>query len=90
MSLSTALTSTANTESLENVTTTNENHNKQYLCLVCVITAGLLDDDLGSDEQEIIEMIHLILDVDQKKVCLLNYFLIKIVQNNNFSVLNRL
>lgn len=43
---------------------------KQYLCLFNVITSGLLDENLGSDEQEIIEMIYLIIDVDQKKVCL--------------------
>jgi hypothetical protein len=48
---------------------TNTANNKQYLCLFHVITAGLLDESMGSDEQEIIEMIHLIIDVDQKKVC---------------------
>ncbi len=43
--------------------------NKQYLCLFSLITAGLLDEDMGSDEQEVIEMINLIIDVDQRKVC---------------------
>jgi hypothetical protein len=52
-----------------------EINNKQYLCLFHVITAGLLDENIGSDEQEIIEMIYLIIDVDQKKVCLLDYSL---------------
>lgn len=47
---------------------TNTYHKKQYLCLFSVITAGLLDEDIGSDEQEIIEMINLIIDVDQRKV----------------------
>jgi epithelial splicing regulatory protein 1/2 len=31
------------------------------------MTAGLLDEGMGSDEQEIIEMINLIIDVDQRK-----------------------
>ena len=54
---------------LANVQTKYDHHaNKQYLCLFSVITAGLLDDDLGSDEQEIIEMINLIMDVDTRKV----------------------
>jgi hypothetical protein len=47
-----------------------ENDNKQYLCLFYLITAGLLNENIGSDEEEIIEMIYLIIDVDQKKVCL--------------------
>ncbi|UJR28830.1 hypothetical protein I4U23_010054 [Adineta vaga] len=46
---------------------TNSTKTKQYLCLFSVITAGLLDDDMGSDEQEIIEMICLIIDVDQRQ-----------------------
>jgi hypothetical protein len=50
---------------------TNTTNNKQYLCLFSLITAGLLDEDMGSDEQEIIEMINLIIDVDQRKVCFL-------------------
>ena len=41
---------------------------KQYLCLFHLMTAGLLDENIGSDEQEIIEMIYLIIDVDEKKV----------------------
>jgi hypothetical protein len=32
------------------------------------MTAGLLDEAMGSDEQEIIEMINLIIDVEQRKV----------------------
>ncbi len=57
---------------IANVETYTDNNNKQYLCLFHVITSGLLDENIGSDEQEIIEMIHLIIDVDQKKVwCLL-------------------
>jgi hypothetical protein len=57
---------------IANVETNTENNNKQYLCLFHVITSGLLDENIGSDEQEIIEMIHLIIDVDQKKVwCLI-------------------
>jgi len=47
---------------------TNTYNNKQYLCLFSVITAGLLDEDMGSDEQEIVEMINLIIDVDQRQV----------------------
>ena len=43
--------------------------NKQYLCLFSLMTAGLLEEGMGSDEQEIIEMINLIIDVDQRKVC---------------------
>ena len=50
-----------------NVQTTASN-GKQYLCLLSLVTAGLLDDEMGSDEQEIIEMISLIVDVDQKTV----------------------
>jgi hypothetical protein len=46
----------------------NTTTNKQYLCLFSVITAGLLGEDVGSDEQEIIEMINLIIDVDQRQV----------------------
>jgi hypothetical protein len=46
----------------------NIDNQKQYLCLFSLITAGLLDEDMGSDEQEITEMINLILDVDEKKV----------------------
>jgi hypothetical protein len=45
----------------------NNNH-KQYLCLFHLITAGLLDENIGSDEQEIIEMIYLIIDIDRKQV----------------------
>ncbi|CAF3479394.1 unnamed protein product [Adineta steineri] len=51
---------------------TNTTTKKQYLCLFSVITAGLLDDDLGSDEQEITEMINLIIDVDQKRMVALH------------------
>jgi hypothetical protein len=51
------------------------NDPKEYLCLFHVITAGLLDDNIGSDEQEIIEMIYLIIDLDQRKVCLFDYYL---------------
>lgn len=47
----------------------NHGNNKQYLCLFSLITAGLLDEDMGSDEQEIIEMIYLIIDADERKVC---------------------
>jgi len=50
-----------------NVETNSYNH-KQYLSLCSIITAGLLNEDLGSDEQEIIEMINLIIDVDERKV----------------------
>ncbi len=47
---------------------TNTCANKQYLCLFSLMTAGLLDEAMGSDEQEIIEMINLIIDVEQRKV----------------------
>ena len=47
---------------------TRPTKNKQYLCLFSVITAGLLDEDIGSDEQEIIEIVNVIIDVDQKQV----------------------
>lgn len=47
------------------------NKTKQYLCLFHLITSGLLDEHLGSDEHEIIEIIYLIIDIDEKKVCLL-------------------
>ncbi|CAF4327937.1 unnamed protein product [Rotaria sp. Silwood2] len=47
---------------------TNTDTNKQYLCLFSLITAGLLDEDMGSDEQEIIEMIYLIIDTDERKM----------------------
>ncbi|CAF1600804.1 unnamed protein product, partial [Adineta ricciae] len=40
---------------------------KQYLCLFHAITSGLLADNLGSDEQEIIEMIYLIIDIEGKQ-----------------------
>ncbi len=46
-----------------------ETNTGKYLCLFHVITAGLLDENLGSDEQEIIEMIYLIIDINEKKVC---------------------
>jgi hypothetical protein len=52
---------------------TNTTHKKQYLCLFHVITSGLLDENIGSDEQEIIEMINLIIDIDEKKVCELEF-----------------
>jgi len=55
---------------------TNTYNNKQYLCLFSVITAGLLDEDMGSDEQEIVEMINLIIDVDQRKVCIFESFIL--------------
>ncbi|CAF4016969.1 unnamed protein product [Rotaria sordida] len=68
MSSSSSLPSTTTIVPLANVeTNTKTNNNKQYLCLFYVITAGLLDENMGSDEQEIIEMIHLIIDVDEKK-----------------------
>ena len=57
----TAVVSNANVE-------TNSYNHKQYLSLCSIITAGLLNEDLGSDEQEIIEMINLIIDVDERKV----------------------
>ncbi|CAF1344615.1 unnamed protein product [Rotaria sordida] len=59
--LTTAVVPIANVE-------TNTDNNKQYLCLFSLITAGLLDEDMGSDEQEIIEMIYLIIDTDQRKM----------------------
>lgn len=40
----------------------------EYLCLFHLITAGLLEESLGSDEQEIIEMIFLIIDAKEKRV----------------------
>ncbi|CAF4533884.1 unnamed protein product, partial [Rotaria sp. Silwood1] len=67
MSSSSSLSSTTTVVLQANVETNTENYNKQYLCLFYVITAGMLDEDMGSDEQEIIEMIHLIIDVDQKQ-----------------------
>ena len=57
----TAVVSSANIE-------TNTYSHKQYLSLCSIITAGLLNDDLGTDEQEIIEMVNLIIDVDERKV----------------------
>ncbi|CAF4135940.1 unnamed protein product, partial [Rotaria magnacalcarata] len=50
----------------------NNDNNKQYLCLFSLITAGLLDQDMGSDEQEIVEMIYLIIDADQRKTVTLH------------------
>ena len=47
--------------------------NKQYLCLFSLITAGLLDEAMGSDEQEIIEMISLVIDVEQRKVWITSF-----------------
>ena len=41
---------------------------KNYLCCFSVITGGQLDDTLGSDEAEIIEMINIIIDVNNRKV----------------------
>ena len=49
------------------------NSPKRYLCLFHLITAGLLDENIGSDEQEIVEMIYLIIDLDQIKVDFRNY-----------------
>ena len=49
------------------------NSPKRYLCLFHLITAGLLDENIGSDEQEIIEMIYLIIDLDQIKVDFSDY-----------------
>ena len=66
-SLSSSSPSTTAVVSIANVET-NTYANKQYLCLFSLITAGLLDEAMGSDEQEIIEMISLIIDVEQKKV----------------------
>lgn len=51
-----------------NLITLTGNSPRRYLCLFHLITAGLFDDQLGSDEQEIIEMIYLIIDVEQNKV----------------------
>ncbi|CAF3725437.1 unnamed protein product [Adineta steineri] len=68
-SITTTVVSIAN---IETNTEHNNNNNKQYLCLFHLITAGLLDDNIGSDEQEIIEMIHLIIDVDEKKTVALH------------------
>ena len=67
-SSSSPLSSTTAVVPAANVQTTASN-GKQYLCLLSLVTAGLLDDEMGSDEQEIIEMIHLIVDVDQRTVC---------------------
>jgi hypothetical protein len=53
------------------------NDPKRYLCLFHLITAGFLDENIGSDEQEIIEMIYLIIDIDQKKVCVNFNFLVR-------------
>jgi len=76
---SSSLPSTTTAAPIANVeTNTENNNNKQYLCLFHLITAGLLDENLGSDEQEIIEMIYLIIDVDEKKVCLFDYILTQI------------
>ena len=44
-------------------------NSKSYLCLFHLITAGLLDDNLGLDEQDIIEICFLIIDIQEKKVC---------------------
>ncbi len=64
--------STTAVEPIANVETTTSN-DKQYLCLFFLITAGLLDEEMGSDEQEIIEMINLIIDVEQRKVGFLEF-----------------
>ena len=64
--LTTAVVPIANVE-------TNSTANKQYLCLFSLITAGLLGEDMGSDEQEIIEMINLIIDVNQSKLLFYKY-----------------
>lgn len=73
-----------------NVETKTENLNKQYLCLFYIITAGSLDETMGSDEQEIIEMIHVIINVDEKKVRnFLNYVLVYIVSLGHYFISNR-
>ena len=41
---------------------------KEYLCLFHLMTSGLLEENLGSDEEEILEMIYLIMDVQAKEV----------------------
>ncbi|CAF1077806.1 unnamed protein product [Rotaria magnacalcarata] len=67
MSSSSSLASATIVVPLTNVETNIKDTDKQYLCLFYIVTAGLLDDNMGSDEQEIIEMIYLIIDVEQKK-----------------------
>ena len=48
--------------------TTNPQQQKHYLCLFQLITAGSAEENLGSDEQEIIEMAYLIIDAETKQV----------------------
>ena len=55
-----------------NVPSNSEQKNKHYLCLFQVLTAGLLGDSMGSDEHEIIEMIHLVIDINERKVSLVD------------------
>jgi hypothetical protein len=83
---------TSSSSSLPSTTTAivENNTNKQYLCLFHIITAGLLDENLGSDEQEIIEMIYLIIDVDQKTVCQLGSILTDIFIKFFVFCINRL
>lgn len=47
---------------------TGQNYGRQYLCVFDALTAGSTEDDIGSDEEEIISLIHLIIDVEQAKV----------------------
>ena len=58
--------STTAVGSLANVQSSSST--REYLCLFSLVTAGLLDDELGSDEQEIIQMINLILDAETRMV----------------------
>ena len=61
--------SSTNIIPLSDIKTNIENNHKQYLCLFHVIIAGLLDEDMDCDEQEIIEMVYLVIDVNEKKIC---------------------
>lgn len=42
----------------------------QHICVVYVATAGLQGPLMGSDEQEIVLLIYVIIDAVQKKVCI--------------------
>lgn len=44
-----------------------------HICVVYVATAGVQGNLLGSDEQEIVLLIYIIIDVVQNKVCVLSY-----------------
>lgn len=45
----------------------------QYLCCLYLATAGQQGNNLGSDEEEIVLLIYVIIDVAQNEVSIQNY-----------------